>query len=483
MKKFAWVSSVLALFFTGTVVAQEKYNVLFIAADGLNPSVLSAYGNKFANTPYTQQLANRGTTFENAFCQQSSCAPSRASLMTGYRPDTLEINSGTEHFRDRFPDVVTFPQLFQKNGYYTQAIGLVSHAHPAQPDDVSWNLPESLLDIPKRDEYLLPTNRVRGFINRMEKGTATEGVDAPDNAYQDGQVAQLTIETLEKIKDKPFLLAVGFKRPHLPFTAPKKYWDMYDPAKIPMPVDPNLQVLPPEIAELRYGWGDTRGEMRAYTDMPKKGPLSQEQVRQILHGYYASVSYVDYQIGRILNALDSLQLTEKTIIVLWSDHGYHLGERGLWGKNDLTDDANRIPLIIVKPGSNKKNQRTKALVETADMYATITDLAGLPQQSHLQGVSAKPLLENPDLKWKRAIFNRYPRAGGKIMGRSVRTAEYRYSEFVELATGRVIDRELYEINKDPQQYNNLVDKKDKKQIVDQLKKTLDAGWRSVVIDK
>lgn len=141
-------------------------------------------------------------------------------------------------------------------------------------------------------------------------------------------------------------------------------------------------------------------------------------------------------------------------------------------KNDLTDDANRIPLIIVKPGSNKKNQRTKALVETADMYATITDLAGLPQQSHLQGVSAKPLLENPDLKWKRAIFNRYPRAGGKIMGRSVRTAEYRYSEFVELATGRVIDRELYEINKDPQQYNNLVDKKDKKQIVDQLKKHL-----------
>lgn len=473
----------IVLFLANAAVAQEKYNVLFIAVDGMQPRILSAFGNKYAKTPYTQKLAERGVSFQNAFCQQSSCAPSRASLMTGYRPDTLNVNSGTQNFRTTFPDVVTFPQLFKQNGYYTRAIGLMSHAHPAQPDNISWSVPEQLLDIPKRDEYLLPSNRIRGFIHPMEKGTATEGVDAPDNAYQDGQVAQLAIETLREIKDKPFLLAVGFKRPHLPYSVPKKYWDMYDRNTIPVPADPKFPDCTPEQAALRYSWSDTRGEMRAYTDMPKKGPLSDEQVRQVLHGYYASVSYVDYQVGRLLRELDSLGLAQKTIIVLWSDHGIHLGDRGLWGKTDLTDDANRIPLIIAVPGNGKKNHKTAALVETVDMYPTLTELCGLPLQKHLQGTSMKPLLDNPSMKWKQAVFSRYPRSNGAVMGRTVRTAEYRYSEFVELATGRVLDRELYEIVKDPLQYNNLVDKKDKLQTVEQMKKILVSGWRNVIIDK
>lgn len=463
--------------------AQQKYNLLFIAADGVQPRMLSPYGNKVAITPNIERIAQKGTTFENAFCQQSSCAPSRASLMTGYRPDTLNVNSGTVHFRDNFPDVTTFPQVFKQNGYYTQAIGLVSHAHPAQPDNVSWSVPEQLLDIPKRDEYLLPTNRTRGFIDRMQKGTATEGVDAPDNAYQDGQVAQLTVETLAQIKDKPFLLAVGFKRPHLPFTSPKKYWDLYDREKIPIPEDLNYPNVTPEQAALRYAWSNKGGEMRPYTDIPDEGPISAEKTRELLHGYYASISYVDAQIGRILDALDSLGLAGNTIVVLWSDHGIHLGERGLWGKNDLTDDANRIPLIIASPEAKKKNQHTQALVETADMYATLTDLCGLPIPSHVQGISMKPLLDNPNLKWKRAIFNRYPRKGGAVMANSIRTADYRYTEYVELATGNVLDSELYEVKKDPLHYNNLVNQKERKSIVDQLRKMLRDGWRAVVVDR
>ena len=459
--------------------AQEKYNVLFIAIDGLNPSVLSAYGNTYSQTPNFQRLAKRAVVFENAFCQQSSCAPSRASLMTGYRPDTLQVNSGNVHFRDRFPEVLTFPQLFKKAGYYTQAIGLVSHAHPAQPDDSSWTVPERLLEIFKRDEYLLPENRTRGFINPMEKGTATESVVAPDNAYQDGQVTQLAIEMLTKLKDQPFLLAVGFKRPHLPYSMPRKYWDLYDPATIPMPSDNKYPSLTTVQAGLRYAWTNNRGEMRAYTDMPGQGPLTDDQVRKVLHGYYASVSYVDAQIGRLLHALDSLHLTEKTIIVIWADHGNHLGERGLWGKNDLTEDANHIPLIIAAPRKKGNGQKTAALVETVDLYPTLVGLCGLQPPAHLQGESLVRLLDYPGAQGKKAVFSRYPRDSEKVIGESIRDDRYRYSQFREMATGKVLDRTLYDVRNDPQQYHNLVDQREYQKIVSRLTGWLNNGWRAL----
>jgi iduronate 2-sulfatase len=461
--------------------AQTKYNVLFIAVDGLRPSALSCYGNSFAKTPNIDRLAKRGLVFTNAFTQEASCAPSRASLMTGLRPDTLKIKSGNVHFRSVVPDVITLPQLFKQNGYHTQAFGLVSHAHPAQPDDASWTKPEQLLDIPKRDEYLLPSNRVRGFINRMEKGTATESVEAPDNAYQDGQVAQLAIETLDSMGGKPFFIAVGFKRPHLPYTAPKKYWDLYDRGSIPVPADRIFPVCTPQQAALRYAWTDDRGEMRAYTDMPKKGPLSEDQMREVIHGYYASLSYVDNQVGRLLDALDSMQLLEKTIIVLWADHGIHLGERGLWGKNDLTDDATRIPLVIAIPGMRSAGKKTDALVETVDVYPTLTGLCGIQAPGLLQGISMTPVLDNPGRKWKEAVFNRYPRSGGRIMSYSVRTGEYRYNEYVELATGRLLDSELYKVNSDPLGYNNLVDDPSCKKLKTFHRELLRKGWRNIVV--
>lgn len=482
MKKSTRFFSIVAFAFIFLQAkTQTKYNVLFIAVDGLRPAALSCYGNSFSYTPYTDQLAKQGVVFQNVFCQEASCAPSRASLMTGLRPDTLHITSGSVHFRSVIPDAITFPQLFKQQGYYTRAIGLVSHAHPAQPDNVSWSVPEQLLDIPKRDEYLLPSNRLRGFINRMEKGTATEAVDAPDNAYQDGQVAQLAIETLGAIKNAPFLLAVGFKRPHLPYSVPKKYWDLYDRNNIPVPADRNFPACSPEQAALRYAWSDDHGEIRAYTDMPKKGPLSLDKAKEVIHGYYASVSYIDQQIGRLLHALDSFGLAKNTIIVLWADHGIHLGERGLWGKNDLTDDATRVPLIISVPGMRKAGQKSAALVETVDVYPTLAALCGITPPDYLQGTSMEPLLQHPGRAWKEAVFSRYPRARNTIMSYSVRTAKYRYNQYVELATGKILDRELYDVNKDPLGYDNLVGKKGNEQLVVFLKRIMDRGWRNISI--
>lgn len=461
---------------------QQRYNVLFIVADGLQPQVLSCYGNSFAKTPNFQELANRGITFQHAYAQRSVCAPSRPSMITGLRPDTLQITSGAVHFRSVLPDVVTMPQLFKQNGYYTRAIGLVSHAHPAQPDNISWSVPETLLNIPKRDEYLLPQNRLRGFIDPMNKGAATEGMDAPDNAYQDGQVTQLAIETLNEIKNKPFFLAVGFKRPHLPYSCPKKYWDLYDEKQIPVPADINFPDCTPEQASLRYAWSDSTGEIRPYTDMPNKGPLSMEQARHAIHGYYASVSYVDAQIGRLLHTLDSLKLSQNTIIVLWSDHGIHLGERGLWGKADLTENANHIPLIIVKPGSTTAGRKTKALVESVDVYPTLASLCGLDAPACLQGTSMRPLLDDPARKWKEAVFSEYPRRRNKVMGYSVRTMQYRYNEYKELATGKILDRELYDMNTDPLGYHNLVDTPGYETTAATLKIFLEGGWRAVRIN-
>jgi iduronate 2-sulfatase len=466
-----------------SAISQSRRNVLFIAVDGLRPSSLGCYGNTFSKTPNFDRLAKRSLVFKNAFTQQANCAPSRASLMTGMRPDTLKITTGNVHFRSVLPDLITLPQLFKQNGYHTQAIGLVSHAHPAQPDDISWTKPETLLDIPKRDEYLLPSNRTRGFIDRMTKGTATEYVDAPDNAYQDGQVTQLAIETLDSIRDKPFFLAVGFKRPHLPYTCPKKYWDLYDRASIPLPADRNYPDCTPQQAALRYSWSDTQGEMRAYTDMPKKGPLSDDKIREVLHGYYASVSYVDQQVGRLLHTLDSLKLLDNTIIVVWADHGIHLGERGLWGKNDLTDDATRIPFMISVPGMQTAGLSTEALVETVDVYPTLAGICSLPIPYDLQGTSMAPLLKAPAEKWKEAVFSRYPRARDKVMSYSVRTATHRYNEYVELATGKLLDAELYDVITDPLGYKNLVNHPASRTILARHRDLLKTDWRNITVQQ
>lgn len=459
--------------------AQEKMNVLFICVDDLRPN-LGCYGDSIAITPNIDKLAKEGMLFERTYCQQALCAPSRASMMTGLRPDTLPIPTESVHFRSVLPDVVTLPQLFKQNGYHAQAFGKVYHAYPPQPDDISWTVPERILDVPKRDEYLLPANRVRGFINPMEKGTSTEQVVTPDEGYQDGQVALAAIETLDTIKNKPFFLAVGFKRPHLPFSVPKKYWDLYQRENIPLPADMKYPEDAENLGKLRYDWQYAKGEMRNYTDIPEKGDVPVSKARELIHGYYACISYIDAQVGRVLHALDSLGLREKTIVILWSDNGYLLGERGLWGKKDNSEYATHVVLMMDVPGMLHTGSRTKALVELVDIYPTLADLCHLKAPAELQGTSMKPLLENPDLKWKKAVFSSFPRLNNTVMAYTVRTAKYRYHEYREKASGKLIAQELYDMDKDPFEKVDLVNEKNKKKIVAMHKKLLSQGWRSAL---
>ncbi|MEI9808032.1 MAG: sulfatase [Bacteroidota bacterium] len=460
------------------VIGQQKLNVLFICVDDLRPD-LRSYGDKTAITPNIDRLAKQGMQFERAYCQRSLCAPSRASLMTGLRPDTLPIISEDVHFRTILPDVVTLPQFFKQQGYHTQAFGKVYHAYPPQPDDISWTVPERILDVPKRDEYLMPENRVRGFINPMEKGTSTEAVETVDEGYQDGQVALAAIETLDTIKHKPFFLAVGFKRPHLPFTVPKKYWDMYKREDIPLPAD-MLYPKDDTLGKLRYDWQPDKGEMRNYTDIPQRGDVSPEKARELIHGYYACISYIDVQVGRVLRALDSLGLREKTIVILWSDNGYLLGERGLWGKKDNSEKATRVALMMDVPGMKNRGVKTNGLVELVDIFPTLTELCGIKFPGVLQGTSMVPLLKNPGLVWKKAAYSSFARMNNTVMAYTVRTAKYRYHEYREKKSGKMIAQELYDMDKDPLEKTNLVNEKTQKETVATHMKLLKEGWKSAL---
>jgi iduronate 2-sulfatase len=472
---------ILSLWLTlcGTALGQQKLNVLFICVDDLRPD-LGCYEDKTAITPNIDRLAKSGTLFKRAYCQQALCAPSRASLMTGLRPDTLPIVSENTHFRSVLPNLVTLPQFFKQQGYHTQAFGKVYHAHPPKPDDISWTVPERMLDIPKRDEYLGPENRVRGFINPMEKGTSTEFIETEDEGYQDGQVALAAMETLDTIQHKPFFLAVGFKRPHLPFTAPKKYWDMYKRDAIPLPAD---MVYPNDeegMSRLRYDWQPDKGEMRNYTDIPQRGDVSAEKARELIHGYYACISYVDAQVGRLLDKLDALGLSEKTIVIFWSDNGYLLGERGLWGKKDNSEKATRVALMMRVPGMKQTGAKTDALVELVDIFPTLTELCGFQFPGVLQGTSMVPLLKSPGMKWKKAAFSSFPRNNNKVMAFTVRTDQFRYHEYREKQSGKLIAQELYDMRNDIFEKKNLVNDKNHQATVAAHAKLMREGWRSAL---
>lgn len=313
-----------------TAAAPPRPNVLFLVVDDLRPA-LGCYGDPLALTPHLDRLARRGVLFERAYAQQALCAPSRASVLTGRRPATFpRIAAGEEavHYRATLPEVVTLPQMFREQGWHTVSIGKVNHVYPPIFDPPSWSEPERVFDIPKRDEYLSPANRTRGFIDAMAKGSATECLDVPDNAYQDGQAADFAIESLRRLRERPFFLALGFKRPHLPWTAPRRYWLLHQREEFALPAD----YREPRDFPWRFEWWPGAGEMRNYTDIPREADVAPDQTAELRHAYYASVSFIDAQVGRVLAELDRLQLAEKTIIVFWSDQGYRLGENAQWGK-------------------------------------------------------------------------------------------------------------------------------------------------------
>lgn len=449
----------------------ERPNVLFIAVDDLRVE-LGCYGDTMAKSPNVDGLARRGTLFTRAYCQQSVCNPSRASVLTGLRPDTLGVWDLPTHFREKRPDVVTLPQLFKQHGYHTQDIGKIFHNYRQDEfkgDAVSWSVPAKLH---YGSHYVNDRVQVDGDppknLATLDK---TECRDVPDEAYLDGRVAAEAMKALRQVKDRPFFLAVGFWKPHLPFNAPKKYWDLYDRSTIELPPNPNPPARVPPIALQDYR-------------VDSKEHLTDDDVRELRHGHYAAISYLDAQVGKVLNELERLDLRRRTIVVFWSDHGLHLGEHGLWSKTTCFELDARVPLIIATP-DHKGGQRTDALVELLDLYPTLADLCGLRAPVDLEGETLRPVLENPTASVKSAAFSQHPRPpycrrkDPKMMGYSIRVDRYRYTEWLDFKTGQAIARELYDHANDPRETVNLADSDENAAIVRRLATQMDTSLKRV----
>jgi len=450
--------------------APAKPNVLLICVDDLKP-LLGCYGDKTVKSPNVDRLAARGLLFERAYCNQAVCAPSRNALMTGSRPTTTGVYNLGTNFREANPEAVTLPQYFMQQGFRTEAVGKIFHVgHGNHEDPASWTVPHFQQ---KSIAYALSTSRAEAGLTREEalfanqnagnlpKGAPVESADVPDDAYPDGKIADEAIKRLQSARAKPnepFFLAVGFLKPHLPFCAPKKYWDLYDRGVFKVPA---LR-QPPEGAPAYAptGWG----EVRQYREMPPSGPLTDEQAVTLIHGYHAAVSYMDAQLGRVLDEFDRLGLATNTIVVLWGDHGWHLGDHGMWSKHSNYEQAARIPLLISAPGVTQPGSRTQALAETVDLYPTLAELAGLPKPrvpQTLDGRSLVPVLRQPQRTIKEAIFHVFPRnrrGEGEILGRAVRTERHRLVEWKKPgAPAATAEIELYDYQADPLETKNLAD--------------------------
>jgi iduronate 2-sulfatase len=426
----------------------RRPNVLLICVDDLKP-VLGCYGDTLAKTPNIDRLAGQGVLFESAYCNQAVCSPSRNALMTSLRPQTLGIYDLATNFRRSRPDAVTVAQHFQQTGYTTQALGKVFHVgHGNAEDEVSWTVPHWR---PTAGQYQLAASQENKRANNNgPRGTATESADVADDAYGDGQIA---IEAAARItaaaenKDQPFFIACGFLKPHLPFVAPKKYWDLYDPKEVPMPQITDVPENAPSYAP-QFG-----GELRQYSDMPREGAISEEDTRRLIHGYYAATSYTDAQIGRVLDALDASGARNNTIVVLWGDHGWHLGDHGMWCKHTNYEQAARIPLIISSPGC-AAGQKSRALIETVDVYPTLCELAGLPAGDGLDGLSAAATVKSPDVHTRESVIHVYPR--GERVGRAIRTNRFRMVEWkIPGADASEAEYELYDYENDPLETVNI----------------------------
>lgn len=470
----------------------KRMNVLFIAIDDLRPQI-GAYGVSDIQTPHMDRLAAQGTLFLRAYCQQAVCSPSRTSLLTGRRPDTTKIYDLKTHFRKNLPDVVTLPQYFKQNGYHAQGFGKVFHIG----DKPSWSVPSTDFNsravpqpAPGKEGSGQTTGTIPAAVASPQTSPAWAAPDVPDNALSDGKLAEAAIAVLREKRSKPFFLAVGFHKPHLPFIAPKRYYDRYPPEKMRLAPNPKAPQNVPSFA--LSDWG----ELRNWNDIPKTGPLPEEKARELVRGYYASTTYVDAQVGKLLDELDKQGLRENTIVILWGDHGWQLGEHGLWSKHTNFEVAARAPLLLFLPGQKRKGAKTKALVEFVDIYPTLCEAAGLPLPDGLEGVSLRPLLDDPNLPWKTAAFSQFPRGvpggGGsrqnfadnnqRVMGHSMRTDQYRFTEWRTLGSKELKATELYDHKSDPGENINIAALPQNKTLVEALSKQLNggAGWRNAL---
>jgi uncharacterized sulfatase len=467
MKRFVVLGLVAFLASAGQASAQEKpkkMNVLFIASDDLNIS-LGCYRHPLAKTPNIDKLAKSGMLFSNAYCQYPLCNPSRASIMTGLRPDSTKIVENLTHFRKTVPNVVTLAQFFRMLGYYVIRIGKIFHyGVPAQigtngeDDPKSWDKVYNPIGRDREEDSLLrnlqPENKNLGAVLAWHAG------EGADNEQTDGKIAEQAIKVLEQSRerDQPFFLAVGFFKPHVPWVAPKKYFAMYPRANIRLPAEP---------ADVRRGV-----PAAAFTVNPPNYGLDEDDLRDSIKAYLAAVSFMDAQLGKILEALERLGLKDNTIIIFWSDHGWMLGEHGLWQKMCLFEECAQVPLLIATPKPKMPGKTCRRLTELIDVYPTVIDLAGYVIPAGLEGKSLKPLLENPDLPWKPGAYTQVLREGDKkgeaFMGRSVRTERYRYTEWDDGKQGV----ELYDHDADPKEHKSLAHDPAQSKTVAQLAKLL-----------
>ncbi|MDB4412717.1 sulfatase [bacterium] len=463
--------TILALL-SGVAFSAERPNVLLILVDDLKPA-LGCYGDSIAQTPHIDALASRGMRFDLAYCNQAVCAPSRFTLMLGSHSTSTGLYGLGSNLRARYPDAVTMPQHFAKHGYHTESLGKVFHiGHGNEGDPQSFSVPHFK---EKVIEYLDPASKPDGKLTREEamftntpapkegmnslpRGAAFESPDVPDEAYADGRVAAETIKRLQAARQRrnehgtPFFITAGFARPHLPFSAPKKYWDLYKPAQFLLPEDRDHPRNSPNVAHKRGG------EIRNYFPVPDKTDkreIGDTVARQLIHGYYASTSYVDAQIGKVIAELDCLKLSENTIIVLWGDHGFHLGDHGIWTKHTNYEQANRIPILIHAPGVTKSLSSTQQPAESVDIFPTLAELAGLPSPKGPQpidGLSLVPVLKDPKIRIRDHAFHAYPK---RKLGRAIRTERYR---LVEWKAKGAAEYELYDYQTDPHETENLSEK-------------------------
>ncbi len=449
--------------------AAERPNVLMILVDDLKPA-LGCYGDAVAKTPHLDRMASMGMRFQRAYCNQAVCAPSRFTLMLGSHSTSTGLYGLGSSLRDAVPDAVTLPQHFAAHGYSTDSLGKVFHiGHGNEGDSQSFSVPHfhdkviEYLDPASTEggkltrEEALFTNQQLNQIRSLPRGAAYESPVADDEDYADGRVAKELIKRLRQAKTRrdaggrPFFIVAGFVRPHLPFSVPRAYWDLYSAEQLPVSNDGALPRNAPRVA------GKRGGEIAAYRPVPEdpNAPFPIDLQRKLVHGYYASVSFVDAQIGKVLDELQQLSLLSNTIVILWSDHGFHLGDHGIWTKHTNYEQANRIPLIVIAPGV-PVNSVTEQLAESVDLYPTLAELAGLPKPTGPQpidGVSLVPVLRDPDVRVRDYAYHAFPK---EKLGRAIRTERYRLVEWkVPSAPPGSAEIELYDYEVDPNETENI----------------------------
>ena len=419
----------------------DRFNVLLIIVDDLRP-LLGSYGHTEMYTPNIDRIAEKGTVFNQAYCQYPLCSPSRTTIFTGLRPDTINVTNNRVFFRDVHPDTVTLPQHFKAHGYHTQSIGKVAHIPKFQDDEYSWSVPSW-----------------RPLWRPYDAATTPswQALDVADDELRDGKNARRAIQTLNQIKDRQFFLSIGFYKPHLPYHAPREYFDLYENTTFNLPAiseEANSEITPPH-------WN----ALRAFEDVPSGTiPIPHEKILELTRAYAAVTSYTDAQIGRVLDQLDSLGLTDNTVIAFCGDHGYNLAENGNWGKNIIYEASLHSPLIVSLPGQDAPGSQTDAFVEFVDIFPTLSDACNLPFLPELEGLSMLPVIENPILSWKTAAFSQFKQI------RSIRTDQYRYSKSEN-------SEELYDYTLDSYSEENVAEIPEYSEIVKHLRDRLYAGWK------